>query len=79
MISTSITKTLSKNRYKKQSLAALSFMLAATAAQATATASQSETTAETKTQSTAVQWPYVNTGLKRDPELEKCWTRSWPV
>ncbi len=71
MISTSITNTLSKNRYKKQSLAALSFMLAATAAQATATASQSETIAETKTQSTAVQWPYVNTGLKRDPELEK--------
>ncbi len=71
MISTRITKSLSKNRYKKQSLAALSFMLAATAAQATATASQSETIAETKTQSTAVQWPYVNTGLKRDPELEK--------
>jgi beta-glucosidase len=71
MISTRITNTLSKNRYKKQSLAALSFMLAATAAQATATASQSETTAETTTQSTAVQWPYVNTGLKRDPELEK--------
>lgn len=70
MISTSITHTLSKNRYKKQSLAALSFILAATAAQATATASQSETTAETQTQST-VQWPYVNTGLKRDPQLEK--------
>lgn len=71
MISTSITNTLNKNRYKKQSLAALSFILAATSVQATATASQSETTAEEKTQSAAVQWPYVNTGLKRDPELEK--------
>jgi beta-glucosidase len=68
MISTRITKTLNKNRNKKQSLAALSFILAATSAQATA--SQIGATAETKTQPAAVQWPFVNTGLKRDPELE---------
>lgn len=75
MISTRINQRVNKSSRKKQCLAALSLVLAAVAAQATAAESQDESQAQakagTKAQPAAVQWPYVNTGLKRDPELEK--------
>ncbi|MGY5798774.1 glycoside hydrolase family 3 N-terminal domain-containing protein [Rheinheimera faecalis] len=75
MISTKSTKTLIKTLHKKQKVALLGLALV-TAAQATAADTQVGNKAEVKTAQAAalpqtVQWPYVNTGLKRDPELEK--------
>jgi len=70
MISTKSSKTLIKTIHNKQKLALLGLALATTA-YATAADTQSSSTTENKNASSAVQWPFVNTGLKRDPELEK--------
>ena len=70
MISTKSSKTLIKTIHNKQKLALLGLALATTA-YATAADTQSPSTTENKNASSAVQWPFVNTGLKRDPELEK--------
>jgi beta-glucosidase len=70
MISTKSSKTLIKTIHNKQKLAFLGLALATTA-YATAADTQSPSTTENKNASSAVQWPFVNTGLKRDPELEK--------
>ncbi|MDF3126143.1 glycoside hydrolase family 3 N-terminal domain-containing protein [Rheinheimera sp. 1928-s] len=70
MIRTGFNTTPTKTINKKQSLA-LSLLLVTVAAQAVAADTQSNAKAEIQPQSTAVEWPYVNTGLKRDPQLEK--------
>ncbi|RVT45906.1 glycoside hydrolase family 3 protein [Rheinheimera sediminis] len=70
MIRTGFNTTLTKTINKKQSLA-LSLLLMTVAAQTLAADPQSNTKAEIQPESTAVQWPYVNTVLKPDPELEK--------
>jgi beta-glucosidase len=70
MISTKSNKTLIKTLHNKQKVALLGLALA-TAAYATAADTQATSTTESKTAQAAVQWPYVNTGLKRDPQMEK--------
>ncbi len=72
MIGKKSNKTLMKTLHKTQTLALLGLALA-TAASATAADTQANSKAEVKTAAAAgaVQWPYVNTGLKRDPQLEK--------
>lgn len=70
MISNKSNKTLIKTLHKKQKVALLGLALV-TAAYATAADTQSTSTTESKAAPSAVQWPYVNTGLKRDPEMEK--------
>lgn len=73
MISTKSTKTLMKTLHKKQRVVLLGLALA-TAAHATASAPQAASNNDVKPAKVAgpasVQWPYVNTGLERDPQME---------
>ena len=71
MINTKSTKTLIKTLHNKQKLAVLGLALATTAYATAADTQAANAGVKTATAPQIVQWPFVNTGLKRDPELEK--------